>query len=186
MTSRSHRFILWLFALVLISSLSYKGHCTQNRNGSAVAFLPLTTSKAAVRIKGNVIPKGIYLFPDGITLGAVINVTVPRPDLITTTKLPFAHPLKSGAIINVNTHGQSNYEVSVTYMKAKERMVLGIPLDLALMDEDDWDAIPGIGPKTAKDIIKFRQDNDGFRSLESLKNVHGISEGKIDKIRKFF
>ncbi len=100
--------------------------------------------------------------------------------------MPLKSLIKPGTIINIMVTDPFSYELTATYMKARERMVLGIPLDPDLMDEDDWDAVPGIGPKIAQNIIKFRQVNDGFHSLEALKEVSGLSEGKINKIKRFF
>lgn len=40
-------------------------------------------------------------------------------------------------------------------------------------------ALPGVGPVTAKEIIKYRQQHHGFKSVAELKNVKGIGDAKM-------
>lgn len=43
--------------------------------------------------------------------------------------------------------------------------------------------LPGIGEKTAKDIVAFRQANGPFKSIDDVTKVKGIGKKKLDKIR---
>ncbi len=45
--------------------------------------------------------------------------------------------------------------------------------------------IPGIGEKLSQRIISFRQDSGEFNSLEELKKVQGITEGKFNRIKEY-
>ena len=45
--------------------------------------------------------------------------------------------------------------------------------------------LPGIGEKTAMDIIKYRQDNGGFLKTDDVMLVPGIKESKFSKIRDY-
>lgn len=49
--------------------------------------------------------------------------------------------------------------------------------------KEDFEALPGIGPVLAEEIIAYRQRVGGFKSLEELKNVNGIGERKLLKIK---
>jgi competence protein ComEA len=51
---------------------------------------------------------------------------------------------------------------------------------------DDWQALPGIGPKLAERIEVDRQKNGEFASLEDLKRVSGIGKKRIEAWRIFF
>ncbi|MBM9519459.1 helix-hairpin-helix domain-containing protein [Desulforhopalus vacuolatus] len=59
-----------------------------------------------------------------------------------------------------------------------------ISLNSATVDE--LTAVPGIGPKTAQAIVKYRKDNGNFKSVDDLEKVKGIGEKKLKKMAMFF
>lgn len=46
-------------------------------------------------------------------------------------------------------------------------------------------SIPGIGEKTAKNIIKYRTDNNGIKKIKELLKIKGIGQIKFTKIKKY-
>ena len=50
---------------------------------------------------------------------------------------------------------------------------------------DDLLTLPGIGEAKAQAIIKYRQDNNGFKNIEELKNISGIGDKVFEKIKDF-
>jgi competence protein ComEA len=48
------------------------------------------------------------------------------------------------------------------------------PLDLNTATEEQFDALPGVGPVLARRIIDYRTRNGGFRTVEQLQEVSGI------------
>lgn len=52
----------------------------------------------------------------------------------------------------------------------------GGKVNLNSADESTLDALPGIGPATAQSIIKWRDDNGRFSSIEDLMSVGGIGD----------
>lgn len=47
----------------------------------------------------------------------------------------------------------------------------------------ELDSLPGIGEATANKILKYREDNSTFKSIEEIKNVNGIGDKKYEDIK---
>lgn len=45
--------------------------------------------------------------------------------------------------------------------------------------------LPGVGPKLATEIIRYRTTNGNFKTLDDIKKVSGIADKKFEKIRDF-
>ena len=56
-------------------------------------------------------------------------------------------------------------------------------LDLNRATDQDFDALPGIGPRLAERIMEYRQSAGAFRSLDELRAVKGIGKKKFERIR---
>ncbi len=55
------------------------------------------------------------------------------------------------------------------------RVLQGI-LNIDTASENDFAMLPGIGKITAHRIIKFREENGGFKNLQELTRVEGVSQ----------
>ena len=56
-----------------------------------------------------------------------------------------------------------------------------VNLNTATLEE--LDALPGVGPSTAKNIIAYREAHGGFAAPEELMNVKRIGEKTFDKLK---
>ena len=59
------------------------------------------------------------------------------------------------------------------------------PIDLNVANEKELEELPGVGPTTAKAIIQFRLKSGRFRRVEDLLVIRGISETKLQKMRRY-
>ena len=62
-------------------------------------------------------------------------------------------------------------------------MILLLAINLNTATSRELEALPGIGPALAKRIIMFREKRHGFKRVEELLAVPGISEKKWKAIR---
>ena len=65
---------------------------------------------------------------------------------------------------------------------APKRSYKGL-LDLNQATDQDFDALPGIGPRLAERIVEYRQSVGAFHSLDELRAVKGIGKKKFERIR---
>jgi len=52
-------------------------------------------------------------------------------------------------------------------------------------NKEELMSLPGIGESKANNIIKYRDENGGFETLEDIKNVSGIGEAAYSKIKDY-
>lgn len=70
-------------------------------------------------------------------------------------------------------------------MSAFYKLTLGIPISLNRESEEGLTAIPGIGLGLAKAIVVERSKRGGFRGLDEILSINGISHRLYGKIRPF-
>lgn len=49
--------------------------------------------------------------------------------------------------------------------------------------QEELETLPNVGPKTAQDIIEYRQSNGSFQSIGDIQNVSGIGEVTFEKLK---
>jgi competence ComEA-like helix-hairpin-helix protein len=59
------------------------------------------------------------------------------------------------------------------------------PLDLNTATAEQLQQLPGIGPTTAKAIVRFREKSGPFRRVEDLLAVRGISKRRLEALRAY-
>ena len=56
-------------------------------------------------------------------------------------------------------------------------------LNLNTATQADLEKLPGVGASTARQIIEYRQKNNGFKKVEELMNIKGIGEKSFLKLK---
>ena len=59
------------------------------------------------------------------------------------------------------------------------------PLNLNTATVEQLQKLPGIGPTTAKAIVRFREKSGPFRRVEDLLVIRGITKKKLKKMRPY-
>ncbi len=72
--------------------------------------------------------------------------------------------------------------VGATHAK---KQPLAKPLDLNAATIEQLEQLPGIGPTTAKAIVRFRERSGPFRRVEDLLAIRGITKKRLEKLRPY-
>ncbi len=137
-----------------------------------------TLNSIAVELQGIKEP-GIYFLDPGMTFQNVIDIAGARPS---AHKNGFdSTELHSGDCFGFFGKG--------TFVKREMstavRLALGLPVDINRLSLDDLTLVPGIGESLAVQIIRLRVEHNGFSSLDELKEIRGIKDRKLNKLKGY-
>ncbi|MGD9819432.1 MAG: ComEA family DNA-binding protein [Desulfomonilaceae bacterium] len=123
-------------------------------------------------------PVGTRCFVDKMNMRDVLNSfghNIPPGE--TADKL-----LPCDTVIHVD---KSNQDIAFSRIPGGQLIALGKKVSLNSSSKEDLEAVPGIGPKMAERIVDYRSKIGSFSSLNELKNVSGIGNKKLDKLKEF-
>jgi competence protein ComEA len=81
---------------------------------------------------------------------------------------------------------ESGNQLNITEMNNEKKLACNISIDINKASLDDLIMIPGIGEKTAWQIIQLRNKYGGFKKIDDLMAIRGIKEKKITKLKGYF
>ncbi|MBD7910616.1 MULTISPECIES: helix-hairpin-helix domain-containing protein [Clostridium] len=136
--------------------------------------------KIVVEIKGEVNKPNVYWLSEDSIVEDLIKEAGGLTNGADLTKLNRADKLKDHECIVVPNKNQVN-ETNISGSKTDLSRSNLININTA--NETELDTLPGIGLTRAKDIIRYREEKGGFKSIEDLKNVKGIGESSFEKLK---
>lgn len=74
---------------------------------------------------------------------------------------------------------------SVAYERRASNASPQASIDLNTATAGELEKLPHIGQSTAERIVKFREENGPFKSLEELLLIRGVSEERLNELRPF-
>ena len=107
------------------------------------------------------------------------------------TNVNLAYLLEDGEKIYIPKKGEQNNEKSIITSGAyfiSDDLESSIPktkVNINKAGQAELEGIPGIGPSTALKILEYRNQNGKFHSIEDIKNVSGIGDSKLEKIKEY-
>lgn len=134
-----------------------------------------------VQIEGDVKNPGVYSFSQVPKLKDLIykaGGVVQKTDSLDGFE---DRTFQSGNKVNFFWDGK-DWNVGVKDISSFHKLTLGLPISLNLETEVGLTAIPGIGPKLARSIIEEKNRRGGFKKLNDLLAVPGISVKKYNRI----
>ncbi|MEM5776667.1 MAG: helix-hairpin-helix domain-containing protein, partial [Anaerolineaceae bacterium] len=134
-----------------------------------------------VHVDGQVIQPGVYKLEPGSRVVDAIQAAGGFSIEANTAAINQADLVNDGSRIVVPRIGESAVveDEIVTFTGGLRADMININL----ASEEQLDTLPDIGPKTAQQIILYRQEHGNFVRIEDIMNVPGIGQATFDKIR---
>lgn len=163
-----------------------------------VAAAPVTAGPLVVSVVGRVARPGLVRVPDGSRVADALDAAggpLPEVDL---SVLNLARRLGDGEQIAVGvppaadaapvlpapgSEPASGTEPGAAAAPAPPG-ASGEKIDLNTATASDLDALPGVGPVTAKKIIDWRSANGRFIRVEQLREIDGIGERRFAQLQE--
>jgi competence protein ComEA len=170
----------------------------------------VTVNKIYVDIRGAVAKPGLVSLKPGTRKFEALKLAggaLPEGDLNRINLAEFVEDgeqiylPKKGEVIEVptkkRTRKRTDKQSSVTNTpdnkrNTKSKTIAAIskaklqwPIDLNSANQDQLEAIPGIGKFLATKILEYRNQNGSFQNYEDLDKVYGIGSNKLEKLRPY-
>lgn len=154
-------------------------HAAGTATGSAEAATGVTARGSTVHVAGAVTHPGVYVLGPGSRVAdAVAAAGGPRPGAA-LDRLNLAALVADAQRVWVPEVGEG---------PGADDLALAPPTTLGLVDLntatlEQLDALPGIGPATARAILSYRERTGRFASVTDLLDVPGIGPAKLETLR---
>ena len=149
------RVFKYLFPILIVGFIIF--------NSFSISNIKFDDSEIEVEVKGEVLEEKVYKLNKGSTFNDLLPL-IELKDNADISNYSLQEPLYNKQVIVI-----SNNEIKK------------ISINTATVEE--LCSLSGIGIKTAKLIIEYRENNNGFKYLEELMNIKGIGEKKFAKIK---
>ncbi|MGH4125890.1 MAG: helix-hairpin-helix domain-containing protein [Clostridium sp.] len=158
---------------------------TALKSNAAVKSNTVEDSNIKVDIKGAVVYPGVYeikkesrvndivALAGGVTLDADLDAT------------NLSEKLKDEDCIVIYKKGQAdklrNSQSKTSEAIVSSSKVVNVIININTANKEELKTLTGIGDTKADGIIKYREENGGFKSVEELTKVDGIGEKTLSK-----
>ncbi|MCR4418553.1 MAG: ComEA family DNA-binding protein [Clostridia bacterium] len=136
-----------------------------------------------VHVAGAVARPGVYELAEGARVMEAVQQAGPLPEA-DVHALNLAAPLADGQKITVPRQGESPAAAGGPAAFAPGAGGAGGPININVASAQELEALPGIGPTLAQRIVAYREEHGPFRTVEDIKNVSGIGEGRYAQIKE--
>lgn len=155
-----------------------KAKTDKSKQGTGTTHSSGDTGKSAdapgdnyVYVTGAVENPGLYSIREHATVGDVVKACGGLLPYGAADALNMAEEVPAGTHIHVPFNFTGNPEELLRKQK----------LNINTASEKELDALPGIGPSTAKKIVEYRSQNGNFNAITDIKKVKGIGDGVFKK-----
>lgn len=141
-------------------------------------------SEVTVHVAGEVKNPGVMTLPAGSRVTDAVQAAGGMTHNADPSALNLAQPLNDGEQIKVPKVGEP--EVSGGVSGSSDGASSGASgagkINVNTASEKELQELPGVGPATSEAIIKHREENGRFESIEQLEDVPGIGPAILERL----
>lgn len=146
-------------------------------------------NKIFLHITGEVNSPGIIEIDEGARLVDVIEAAGGFTENAEINKINLAYLVKDGQKINIPNVNSVDTNSYITENMGENIIIEDITssstnlVNINTATQTELETLTGIGPSTALKIIKYREENGKFKTIEDIKNVSGVGDSKFKAIK---
>lgn len=149
-------------------------------SGSDEESFSVAGGDVVVDVTGAVRDPGVYRLPVGSRVIDAVKRAGGETGKAALESVNLAARLADGQQVVVPERAPRGGTVGAPDPSAEE----DAPISLGTATAADLDTIDGIGPVTAEDIIKFREEHGGLSSVDQLDQISGIGPATMEALRE--
>ncbi|MBI4220036.1 MAG: helix-hairpin-helix domain-containing protein [Chloroflexi bacterium] len=145
---------------------------------------PTQVAPVTAQVAGAVASPGVFMLAPGSRVNDLIAAAGGLLTNADPAAINLAAKVSDGQRVLVPTLAPAGMAIGPRQPEAAlSSSTAGMPLDLNRATADDLASLPRIGPVTAAAIVRWRETNGDYHSVEDLLGVPGIGQATLDAIR---
>jgi len=175
------------------------GEGTLSNNKEEMELEAVEQKKIVIHIDGEVVNGGVYELNEGSRIVDAVNIAGGLTENADVSNINLAYILSDEMKIYIPNKNEREkegnyYEENREYISngsgdnvierdKEESKGENVLININKATQTELETLPGIGPSTALKIIKYREENGNYSSIEDIKNVSGIGDSKFNNIK---
>lgn len=158
---------------------------TTSTTSSEVKTSQSQSQAITVDIKGEVVKPGVYVLSNDARMQKLVQLAGGFTKEAQQKEINLAQKLQDQQMVyvpNKKEQLQTN-EVNDTEGSNMANATSNEKVNINTADLTQLQTLSGIGIKKAEAILTYREENGNFKSIEELKEVSGIGEKTVEKLR---
>ena len=175
--------VVLIVIAMTIYGVKYVSYSLQ-KSGAVLSYTAPDPSSLMVELAGDTDRNGIFILKKRSTISDLLMSGGMGTDEYYADDVTAV--LHHGDKITIDRRAGHHSKIRIGAMAASKRYVLDMAMDINSAAADDLDLVPGIGKRSAEDIIVMRERRGGFRSMDELQKIPVLRGMKYQELNKYF
>lgn len=144
-----------------------------------------------IHIVGSVKKNGIIEAKEGDRVSDIISLAGGLTEEADISDVNLAYKVEDGQKIYIPSIKEKNVLGHYITTESGEGIIEQTELENKIVvnintaNQTELETLPGVGPSTATNIMKYREENGKYQTIEDIKNVPGIGDIKFESLKEY-